>query len=869
MLGRTGIRLAAPLATLVCVLVAAGAAGAQTPPSIVVQDGVTQPVFGYADAIRERVFVSIDVDQDLDGVQDKIAIDIIRPRATQEGLKVPAIIDPSPYYTTLGRGNEAERIVDSDGDGVLEKFPLFYDNYFVPRGYAMILAHMDGTGASTGCPMHGSPGDVASMKAVIDWLQGRVQGFDKDGNAVVADWDNGKAGMIGKSYDGTLANGVAATGVEGLTTIVPISAIASWYDYSRSNGIRFNTNYPGNSLGNTVTNPERRALCLPSREAMNAQDGDEHGDMNPFWVERDYLKDVSRVRASVFAIHGLNDDNVRMDHFGKWWAGLAANDVARKAWFTQTGHIDPFDFRRAEWVTTIHRWFDLWLQGVPNGIMSEPRVDMETAAGDVFETYADWPIPTTQALNLYLRAGADATVPGALGLSASSTPDSTAFTDQQGQSENTMLANPNTVTNAKRVFLSAPLAAPLRISGTPRVLLKAAVNRTQTNLGAILVDYGGGVQRVSRSGDGISTTTVEDCWGESTPADDGCYRRTTKNLTTPATWRVTKGILDSSNRNSLFTAEPLVVDQQYDFNWPLLPNDYIFPAGHQIAVIVVGSYPSYGSVTTNSAATITLDLQASKIVVPVTGGYGSAIASGFADTVAPTLELPEDKTVEATGASTPVTWSVGATDDADPSPSVSCSPASGSGFALGTTTVTCTAVDGAGNSSSGTFAVTVQDTTAPVLSLPGPIVVNATRPGGAFVSYSVTASEAAEIVCAPASGSLFPIGTRTVSCTATDASGNASTGTFTVRVKGADEQLDDLLAAVTGVGSGKKLANEVKAIQKVLDDGKRRNDRRACSGLRVEFPLEVISQFLRGRITWAQASRFLRDSDRIADVLDC
>ena len=35
--------------------------------------------------------------------------------------------------------------------------------------------------------------------------------------------------MIGKSYDGTLSNGVAATGVEGLKTIVPVSAISSWY----------------------------------------------------------------------------------------------------------------------------------------------------------------------------------------------------------------------------------------------------------------------------------------------------------------------------------------------------------------------------------------------------------------------------------------------------------------------------------------------------------------------------------------------------------------------------------------------------------------------------------------------------------------
>ena len=99
--------------------------------------------------------------------------------------------------------------------------------------------------------------------------------------------------MIGKSYDGTLANGVAATGVSGLTTIVPVSAISDWYDYSRMGGIRFNTNYPGNSLANTVTNADRRTLCKPTRTAMNNADGDETGDINAFWTERDYNKDVA------------------------------------------------------------------------------------------------------------------------------------------------------------------------------------------------------------------------------------------------------------------------------------------------------------------------------------------------------------------------------------------------------------------------------------------------------------------------------------------------------------------------------------------------------------------------------------------------
>jgi X-Pro dipeptidyl-peptidase len=200
--------------------------------------GVTQPVFGYADAIRERVWVESTFDSDLDGVNDLIAMDIMRPQASETGgLRVPVIMDASPYYSTLGRGNEAELKQDTDGDGLLDKWPLYYDNYFVPRGYAVVYLDMVGTANSTGCPVTGGTPDNLSAKVAIDWLNGRAVARDKDGNVVEADWHNGRTGMIGKSYDGTLANAVAATGVEGLSTIVPISAISSWYDYTRSNGV--------------------------------------------------------------------------------------------------------------------------------------------------------------------------------------------------------------------------------------------------------------------------------------------------------------------------------------------------------------------------------------------------------------------------------------------------------------------------------------------------------------------------------------------------------------------------------------------------------------------------------------------------------
>src|SRR4051812_16903759 len=144
---RIGARsLAAGVVAMAALATAAPAAHAQASPTITIgADGKTAPVFSYADAIRERVFVPVaGVDQDGNGVIDRVAVDIIRPKESGPNLKVPSIIDDSPYYTSVGRGNETQ-FIHTTAAGVLDKFPLFYDNYFVPRGYAFIAAHSVGT----------------------------------------------------------------------------------------------------------------------------------------------------------------------------------------------------------------------------------------------------------------------------------------------------------------------------------------------------------------------------------------------------------------------------------------------------------------------------------------------------------------------------------------------------------------------------------------------------------------------------------------------------------------------------------------------------------------------------------------------------
>ena len=162
--------------TLAALLLGGGVAQAQGP---VLEDGKTKAVYDYTKAVRERVFIpQPGIDQDGNGGRLRHGRHPAAGRGQSATNKMPAIIDPSPYYTTVCRGNEGQCMADWDDDGVNDRWPLFYDNYFVPRGYAYILSQGNGTGYTEhGCPMHGGPGDIAGHKSVVDWLNGRVKAY--------------------------------------------------------------------------------------------------------------------------------------------------------------------------------------------------------------------------------------------------------------------------------------------------------------------------------------------------------------------------------------------------------------------------------------------------------------------------------------------------------------------------------------------------------------------------------------------------------------------------------------------------------------------------------------------------------------------
>jgi hypothetical protein len=150
---------------------------------------------------------------------------------------------------------------------------------------------------------------------------------------------------------------------------------------------------------------------------------------------------------------------------------------------------------------------------------------------------------------------------------------------------------------------------------------------------------------------------------------------------------------------------------------------------------------------------------------------------------------------------------------------VPCTPSSNSLFAVGGTTVTCTATGSNGRTTTGSFVITVTPfpvaNEPPVLSLPADVAVPATSSAGAAVSYSVTATDDSGepvVSCTPASGSVFPVGTTAVECTATDEEGLTDIGSFTVTVTAPAPVPTYLSRLGTKIAEGRNIRADIRAL---------------------------------------------------------
>jgi hypothetical protein len=141
--------------------------------------------------------------------------------------------------------------------------------------------------------------------------------------------------------------------------------------------------------------------------------------------------------------------------------------------------------------------------------------------------------------------------------------------------------------------------------------------------------------------------------------------------------------------------------------------------------------------------------------------------------------------------------------------------------------VTWTATDARGGAATDVQSVHVVDTVAPSVTPLDDLSAPATSSHGAVVTFAATATDAVTasptIVCEPDSGSMFPVGTTVVTCTATDEAGNSASATFEVVVTptavSIAESAKDALEALAPSGDAKtdaRIATATRSIERAL-----------------------------------------------------
>ena len=198
----------------------------------------------------------------------------------------------------------------------------------------------------------------------------------------------------------------------------------------------------------------------------------------------------------------------------------------------------------------------------------------------------------------------------------------------------------------------------------------------------------------------------------------------------------------------------------------------------------------------NPASGSFFDVGTTPVTVTATDAVGNTSTCTFDvvvnDDEAPTINCPNNINVNAPANQcfATVLYAPPTTSDNCPGETFVCSPVAGSNFNVGTTPVTCTVTDAAGNSANCSFNITVNDVTPPSATCPNDITVNAPQGAcGANVAYAgPLVSDACGIapeggvICTPASGSFFSVGTTPITCTVMDVNGNSSSCTFNITI---------------------------------------------------------------------------------------
>ncbi|WP_101949678.1 CocE/NonD family hydrolase [Mycobacterium sp. 3519A] len=337
-------------------------------------------------------------------MRDGIALmsDVHRPDA--DG-RFPALIAASPYPRQIQNLGAPMGFIEA---GVTD--------FWVPRGYAHVIANLRGTGDSGGEFGFFDAQERSDMFDLVEWVAARP-------------WCDGNVGMIGISYFAMTQLEAAVERPPHLKAIFPVAATADLYEGAVHHGLLSSgfvtpflsmiglTSARSDDFWRSLplelarkvlqTPPLHRKFATMNGEASlvmmrqllklphNPHPWDElwlnaavkHPLRDEWWDERDLTPLLGRIDIPVYL--GCDWENVPLHLPSTFvaWKALADNPNVRMGMLDRYGLTWPWESLHVEALA----WFDHWLKGRDTGILDGEPVRYALPGSDGWHTAESWP----------------------------------------------------------------------------------------------------------------------------------------------------------------------------------------------------------------------------------------------------------------------------------------------------------------------------------------------------------------------------------------------------------------------------------------------------------------------------------------------
>lgn len=415
-------------------------------------------------------------------------VEVVRPKGPG---RYGTILELSPYHGTLA-DRSGTRILPGPKNDKGEAIGL--TGYFAPRGYAVVMADLRGTGRSQGCLDHLGPKDQSDAFEIVEW-------------AADQKWSNGRVGMTGHSYVGSTPQMAAAQNPPHLETIVPSAGLAAMYHHEFQMGVPYAFQWLGplfayealaigrhlppqvpgvfGDNGDNFGNDMQYFGCGAPNSAAVTGESYVSGAEEEWHRERDYRKGATKAEIPTFVVHGVNDNAARIAALD--WFHARNGRPGDKAWIGQWDHgSGRFPNSRTclqeanepcvddQWTKALHAWFDKHL--LRRNVDTGPPLEAFLNNGEVY-TAPQWP-PRTDDITFH--ASGDGTL-----------------TAEPGNEEGgvSYVADPNGFASefdtGSVVFETPKFTKDTLVIGIPEMRLTASVTSPRIHLIATLYDDDG------------------------------------------------------------------------------------------------------------------------------------------------------------------------------------------------------------------------------------------------------------------------------------------------------------------------------------------------------------------------------------------